>query len=101
MFLFLFIQQVPQNFTPPAPITAPIMAPPGSDPQLPSSGAPQPGMQGAQVSYSGVQQQVSPPMNPAMPKTSMEGGGAPGAPTGDAIQVRREVQRNMETVEKS
>lgn len=77
------IQQVPENYTPPAPITSPIMAPLGADPQaqLVSSGAPQ-------VPYSGMQQQPlsSPPMNPAMPTTSMEG--APGAPTGDVIQVQ-------------
>ncbi|KAM6975129.1 protein transport protein Sec31A [Tautogolabrus adspersus] len=85
-------KQVPQNFTPPAPITAPIMAPLGADPQAQPvpSGPPQAmvqgGQQGAQVPYSGMQQQPlsPPPMNPAMPKTSMEG--APGAPTGDFIQ---------------
>lgn len=89
--MFNVIQQVAQNYTPLAPITAPIMAPMGADPQgqqVPS-GAPQSmiqGPQGAQVPYSGMQQQFSPPaMNPAMPKTSMEG--APGAPTGDVIQV--------------
>uniref|UniRef100_A0A3B5B5S2 Protein transport protein Sec31A n=1 Tax=Stegastes partitus TaxID=144197 RepID=A0A3B5B5S2_9TELE len=85
-------KQIPQNYTPPAPITAPIMTPLGGDPQAQpvSSGAPQAmvqGPHGAQVPYSGMhqQQQLSPPpMNPAMPKTSMEG--APGAPTGDVIQ---------------
>nr|XP_020504336.1 protein transport protein Sec31A isoform X3 [Labrus bergylta] len=87
-------KQVPQNFCPPAPITAPIMTPLGADPQAQSvpSGPPQAmiqgGQQGAQVPYSGMQQQQQqlspPPMNPAMPKTSMEG--APGAPTGDFIQ---------------
>lgn len=68
------------------------MAPLGADPQAQpvSSGAPQAmvqGPHGAQIPYSGMhQQQFSPPaMNPAMPKTSMEG--APGAPTGDVIQV--------------
>ncbi|XP_055369182.1 protein transport protein Sec31A isoform X5 [Betta splendens] len=76
-------KQVPENYTPPAPITAPIMAPLGADPQvqLVSSGAPQ-------VPFSGMhqQQQSLPPaaMNPAMPTTSMEG--APGAPTGEVIQ---------------
>ncbi|XP_049416005.1 protein transport protein Sec31A isoform X4 [Epinephelus fuscoguttatus] len=87
---------VPMNYTPPAPITAPIMAPLGGDPQAQPmpAGAPQAmvqGPHGAQVPYSGMhqqqQQQLSsppPPMNPAMPKTSMEG--APGAPTGDVIQ---------------
>lgn len=91
--LFIIIQQIPENYTPPAPITAPIMAPLGADPQAQaaSSVAPQAmvqGPHGAQVPYSGVQQQQQfnpPPMNPAMPKTSMEG--APGAPTGDVIQV--------------
>ncbi|XP_033502948.2 protein transport protein Sec31A isoform X5 [Epinephelus lanceolatus] len=87
---------VPMNYTPPAPITAPIMAPLGGDPQAQPmpAGAPQAmvqGPHGAQVPYSGMhqhqQQQLSsppPPLNPAMPKTSMEG--APGAPTGDVIQ---------------
>ncbi|XP_071322076.1 protein transport protein Sec31A isoform X3 [Trachinotus anak] len=89
-------KQITENYTPPAPITAPIMAPLGVDPQAQpvSSGVPQAmvqGPHGAQVPYSGMhhlqqqQQQLSPPpMNPAMPKTSMEG--APGAPTGDLIQ---------------
>ncbi|XP_036973297.1 protein transport protein Sec31A isoform X6 [Acanthopagrus latus] len=86
---------VQQTYTPPAPITSPIMAPLGADPQAQPvpSGAPQAmiqGPHGAQVPYSGMQQQQQqqqfspPPMNPAMPKTSMEG--APGAPTGDVIQ---------------
>ncbi|KAM6901919.1 protein transport protein Sec31A isoform 5-T5 [Lycodopsis pacificus] len=88
----------PMNYTPPAPITAPVMAPPGADPQAQQipSGAPQAmgqGPHGAQVPYSGMQQQqqqLSPPtMNPAMPKTSMEG--APGAPTGDVIQPLRSI----------
>lgn len=49
------------------------------------------GPHGVQAPYSGMhhqqqQQQLSPPaMNPPMPKTSVEG--APGAPTGDVIQV--------------
>ncbi|XP_040053267.2 protein transport protein Sec31A isoform X1 [Gasterosteus aculeatus] len=89
------------SYTPPTPITAPIMAPLGAAQQGPS-GAPQAmgqGPHGAQVPYSGMhqqhhqqqhqqhhqQQQLSPPtMNPSMPTTSMEG--APGAPTGDVIQ---------------
>uniref|UniRef100_A0A3B4FBW6 Protein transport protein Sec31A n=1 Tax=Pundamilia nyererei TaxID=303518 RepID=A0A3B4FBW6_9CICH len=84
-------KQVPQSYNPPIPITAPIMTPLGTDPQAQpmSSGAPSAMMQGqpgVQVPYSGMQQQQlsPPPMNPAMPKTSMEG--APGAPTGDVIQ---------------
>uniref|UniRef100_A0A3Q1FB28 Protein transport protein Sec31A n=1 Tax=Acanthochromis polyacanthus TaxID=80966 RepID=A0A3Q1FB28_9TELE len=88
--MLVLMQQTPQNYTPLAPITAPIMAPLGGDPQAQpvSSGAPQAmvqGPHGAQVPYSGMQQQLSPPpMNPAMPKTSTEG--APGAPIGDVIQ---------------
>lgn len=63
------------------------MAPLGTDPmaqQIPPA-APQ----GPQVPFSGMhQQQLTPPsVNPAMPNTSMEG--APGAPTGDMIQVFR------------
>ncbi|CAI5667560.1 unnamed protein product [Oreochromis niloticus] len=83
-------KKVPENYTRPIPITAPIMTPLGTDPQAQpmSSGDPQAMMQGqpgVQVPYSGMQQQLSPPpMNPAMPKTSMEG--APGAPTGDVTQ---------------
>ncbi|XP_029372019.1 protein transport protein Sec31A isoform X7 [Echeneis naucrates] len=83
-------KKVPQNYTPPAPITAPIMGPLAGDPQAQqvSSGAPQTMIQG-QAPYSGMQQQQQqqispPPMNPAMPKTSTEG--APGAPTGELIQ---------------
>lgn len=85
-------QPVLENYTPPAPITAPIMAPLGADPQAQpvSSGAPQAmvqGQHGAQVPYSGMhQQQFAPPaVNQVMPNTSVEG--APGAPTGDVIQV--------------
>ncbi|KAK2818649.1 hypothetical protein Q5P01_024210 [Channa striata] len=85
-------KHVPENYTPPAPITAPIMAPLGADPQAGSSGVPQAMVQGphsAHGPYSAMQQQQQqqlspPPMNPAAPKTSMEG--APGAPTGDVIQ---------------
>lgn len=69
------------------------MAPLGTDPQAQpvSSGAPQAmvgGQHGAQVPYSSMpQQQFSPPaVNQAMPNTSVEG--APGAPTGDFIQVQ-------------
>uniref|UniRef100_A0A665WXM5 Protein transport protein Sec31A n=1 Tax=Echeneis naucrates TaxID=173247 RepID=A0A665WXM5_ECHNA len=90
-------KQVPQNYTPPAPITAPIMGPLAGDPQAQqvSSGAPQTMIQG-QAPYSGMQQQQQqqispPPMNPAMPKTSTEG--APGAPTGELIQVPDKVMK--------
>ncbi|XP_058472566.1 protein transport protein Sec31A isoform X2 [Solea solea] len=88
-------KKVLENYTPPTPITAPIMPQPGSDPQaqsMPTAG-PQAviqGQHGAQIPYSGLQQQQQqqqfppPSMNAAMPKTSTEG--APGAPTGDVIQ---------------
>ncbi|XP_032425391.1 protein transport protein Sec31A isoform X6 [Xiphophorus hellerii] len=84
-------KQVPQNYTPPAPITAPILAPPGADPQAQpmSTGGPQDvlqGLQGPQVPYSGMHQTQPPSqsMNASIPNSNMEG--APGAPTGDAIQ---------------
>ncbi|KAM9735637.1 LOW QUALITY PROTEIN: protein transport protein Sec31A [Menidia menidia] len=88
-------KQVPDNYTPPAPITAPIMAPPGAEmqPQPMPSGAPQglvQGPHGPQGPYSGMQQQLSPPaMSPAMPNTSMEG--PPGAPTGEVIQTMQAI----------
>lgn len=88
-----FPQQVPQNYTPPAPITAPILAPLGADPQAQpmSTGGPQDvlqGLQGPQTPYSGMHQTQLPSqsMNASMPNSNMEG--APGAPTGDTIQVR-------------
>uniref|UniRef100_A0AAQ4REF9 Protein transport protein Sec31A n=1 Tax=Gasterosteus aculeatus aculeatus TaxID=481459 RepID=A0AAQ4REF9_GASAC len=72
------------SYTPPTPITAPIMAPLGAAQQGPS-GAPQAMGQGPHGAQHHQQQQLSPPtMNPSMPTTSMEG--APGAPTGDVIQ---------------
>ncbi|XP_032425387.1 protein transport protein Sec31A isoform X2 [Xiphophorus hellerii] len=84
-------KKVPQNYTPPAPITAPILAPPGADPQAQpmSTGGPQDvlqGLQGPQVPYSGMHQTQPPSqsMNASIPNSNMEG--APGAPTGDAIQ---------------
>lgn len=92
----VLIQPVMENYTPPAPITAPIMAPLGADPQAQpvSAGAPQatvPGQHGAQVPYSGMHQQFTPPaVNQVKPNTSVEG--APGAPTGDVIQVEHSDQ---------
>uniref|UniRef100_A0A3Q2P128 Protein transport protein Sec31A n=1 Tax=Fundulus heteroclitus TaxID=8078 RepID=A0A3Q2P128_FUNHE len=84
-------RSVPENYTPPAPITAPILTPLGADTQAQpmSSGAPQAmvqGLHGAQVQYSGMHQTQLPSQakNPPMPNSSMEG--APGAPTGDAVQ---------------
>ncbi|KAM4532332.1 protein transport protein Sec31A isoform 5-T5 [Fundulus diaphanus] len=84
-------KKVPEHYTPPAPITAPILTPLGADTQAQpmSSGAPQAmvqGLHGAQVQYSGMHQTQLPSqaMNPPMPNSSMEG--APGAPTGDAVQ---------------
>ncbi|CAN9504574.1 unnamed protein product [Ophioblennius macclurei] len=79
-------KQVPQNYTPPAPITSPIMAPLGVDPQQQMAPPGMQGPHGIQVPYSGMQQQPlsQPPLNPAAPKSGMEG--PPGAPTGDVIQ---------------
>ncbi|KAM9456002.1 protein transport protein Sec31A isoform 8-T8 [Clarias gariepinus] len=77
-------KKVPENYTPPAPITAPIMAPLG-EPQSPLP--PQP--TGVPGPFNLIQQQ--PPtaalMNPptsSMPSMPIEG--PPGAPTGDVIQ---------------
>ena len=90
--ILLLHQQGLENYTPPAPITAPIMGPPGSDPQAqPMSpvslqGSMDPGQGAFQGPFSGRQQ--LPPSSgghPAMPQTSVEG--PPGAPTGDHIQV--------------
>ncbi|XP_013885356.1 protein transport protein Sec31A isoform X2 [Austrofundulus limnaeus] len=77
-------KMVPENYSPPAPITAPIMAPLPADPQTQpvSSGAPQTVVQGphmGQVPFSGLQQQLP----PTVLNSSVEG--APGAPTGDNI----------------
>uniref|UniRef100_A0A674AWE5 Protein transport protein Sec31A n=1 Tax=Salmo trutta TaxID=8032 RepID=A0A674AWE5_SALTR len=87
LFLFIFHShtlspfQVPANYNPPAPITAPIFSPLGAgDPQPPQPMAP--GQAQNQAPYQGPL-----PMNPGMPKT--HGGnveGAPGAPTADVIQ---------------
>lgn len=95
------MQPVLGNYTPPAPITAPIMAALGADPQAQPvpSGAPQAmvqGQPGAQVPYSGMhQQQFSPPAtSQVMPNTSVEG--APGAPTGDVIQVENRLLQYAE-----
>uniref|UniRef100_A0A672I4K3 Protein transport protein Sec31A n=1 Tax=Salarias fasciatus TaxID=181472 RepID=A0A672I4K3_SALFA len=84
-------KQVPQNYAPPAPITAPIMTPLGGDPQQQVAPPGVQGPPGAQVPYSGLQQQPlsPPPLNPAAPKSATEG--PPGAPTGDVIQPPRNV----------
>uniref|UniRef100_A0A8C6T6Z4 Protein transport protein Sec31A n=1 Tax=Neogobius melanostomus TaxID=47308 RepID=A0A8C6T6Z4_9GOBI len=84
---------VPENYTPPPPITAPILSPLGVDLQahhIPS-GSPQFLGQiphADQAPYSSMQQPLAPqainPMDTVMPKTSTEG--PPGAPTGDVIQ---------------
>ncbi|XP_046716910.1 protein transport protein Sec31A isoform X2 [Silurus meridionalis] len=85
-------KKVPVNYTPPAPITAPIMAPFG-EPQpvatMQSSLQPQqhpPQSAGVPAPFSPIQQSSLAPAlrNPAMPSMPVEG--APGAPTGDVIQ---------------
>ncbi|XP_042158058.1 protein transport protein Sec31A isoform X1 [Oncorhynchus tshawytscha] len=80
-------KKVPENYTPPSPIMAPIFSPLGAgDPQQPPYMPPRQAQN--QAPYQGMQQQMAPPpMNPGMLKTrggSVEG--APGAPTGDTIQ---------------
>ncbi|XP_061703672.1 protein transport protein Sec31A isoform X2 [Syngnathoides biaculeatus] len=73
-------KKIPENYTPPAPITAPIMAPLGADPHVQpvASGAPQGSIPSP---YGGVQQVPLQTHNPSIPAE-----GAPGGPTGDAIQ---------------
>ncbi|XP_060764283.1 protein transport protein Sec31A isoform X6 [Neoarius graeffei] len=85
-------KKVPENYTPPAPITAPIMAPLGEpqpvatmQPSLqPQQLPPQPA--GVPAPFNPIQQQpVAPSLrNPAIPSMPVEG--PPGAPTGDVIQ---------------
>ncbi|XP_059395575.1 protein transport protein Sec31A-like isoform X2 [Carassius carassius] len=75
-------KKMPETFTPPAPITAPIMTPLG-DPQAPQQGPDHPV---GPATFSPIQQQpLGPPgRNPSMPQGNMEG--APGAPIGDVIK---------------
>ncbi|XP_073686382.1 protein transport protein Sec31A isoform X6 [Garra rufa] len=86
-------KKMPENFTPPAPITAPIMAPLG-DPQFPAGQTMQslqpqqqvPDQSVGPATFTPIQQQtLGPPgRNPNMPQVHMEG--APGAPIGDVIK---------------
>lgn len=87
--------QVPENYTPPAPITAPIMAPLGEpqpvatmQPSLQPQQLP-PHPAGVPAPFNPIQQQpVAPSLrNPAIPSMPVEG--PPGAPTGDVIQVSK------------
>ncbi|KAM9040992.1 LOW QUALITY PROTEIN: protein transport protein Sec31A-like [Megaptera novaeangliae] len=90
-------KKMPENFTPPVPITSPIMNPLG-DPQSqmlqqqPSAPAPlssqasfpQPHLPGGQP-FHGIQQPLSQPgMPPSFSKPNIEG--APGAPIGNTMQ---------------
>uniref|UniRef100_A0A8C3WSG9 Protein transport protein Sec31A n=1 Tax=Catagonus wagneri TaxID=51154 RepID=A0A8C3WSG9_9CETA len=90
-------KKMPENFTPPVPITSPIMNPLG-DPQsqmlqqqpsapvpLSSQGSfPQPHLPGGQP-FPGIQQPIGQPgMPPSFSKPNIEG--APGAPIGNTIQ---------------
>ncbi|XP_073730104.1 protein transport protein Sec31A isoform X8 [Misgurnus anguillicaudatus] len=88
-------KSIPENFTPPAPITAPIMTPLG-DPQTsiapgmqthlpPQQQAPDQPM--APATFNSIQQHpMGPPTrNPNMPQVNMEG--APGAPIGDIMKA--------------
>ncbi|XP_064414781.1 protein transport protein Sec31A isoform X8 [Latimeria chalumnae] len=91
--------KVPGNYTPPAPITAPIMNPladpqlqqphaslsPGMRPTFQPSQQP-PGQQVFQPRFQGIQQPLGhPALQPTVPKASTEG--APGAPTGNTVQL--------------
>ncbi|TEA29416.1 hypothetical protein DBR06_SOUSAS8610101 [Sousa chinensis] len=90
-------KKMPENFTPPVPITSPIMNPLGdhqsqmlqqqpSAPVLLSSQAsfPQPHLPGGQP-FHGIQQPLSQPgMPPSFSKPNIEG--APGAPIGNTMQ---------------
>lgn len=90
----VFGLQMPENFTLPSPITAPIMGCLG-DPQVPAAQT----MQILQPQQQGPDQPVGPAIftpihqqplgppgrNPSMPLGNMEG--APGAPIGDVIKV--------------
>ncbi|XP_019747877.1 protein transport protein Sec31A isoform X2 [Hippocampus comes] len=73
-------KKIPENYTPPAPITAPIMAPMGADhhAQPVASGAPQGSIPGPQGGFQQIPPQT---LNPSIPTE-----GAPGGPTGDSIQ---------------
>ncbi|KAJ8286744.1 hypothetical protein GJAV_G00042790 [Gymnothorax javanicus] len=86
-------KKVPEHYTPPAPITAPIMTPLGEphaqvQAQAPPTLQPQQfptGQPAVPAPYPGLQQTLAPPPgNPTAPKANVEG--APGAPTGDVIQ---------------
>uniref|UniRef100_A0A4W4E2J2 Protein transport protein Sec31A n=1 Tax=Electrophorus electricus TaxID=8005 RepID=A0A4W4E2J2_ELEEL len=82
-------KKIPENYTPPAPITAPIMAPLGDPQQTAGMQPPQPQPQqptGVPSPFTPIQQQ---PLgltvrNPTIPTMTMEG--APGAPTGEVVQ---------------
>ncbi|XP_057207600.1 protein transport protein Sec31A isoform X7 [Triplophysa rosa] len=84
-------KKIPDNYTPPAPITAPIMTPLG-DPSTPVPPAMQtylpqvPDQPAAPSNFTPIQQHpLGPPSrNPNMPKVNIEG--APGAPIGDVIK---------------
>ncbi|XP_076875668.1 protein transport protein Sec31A isoform X10 [Brachyhypopomus gauderio] len=83
-------KKMTESYTPPAPITAPIMAPLG-DPQQTASMQP-PQLQAQQPTgvpgpFSPIRQQPLGPgvINPTLPNMTMEG--APGAPTGEVIQT--------------
>ncbi|XP_068831137.1 protein transport protein Sec31A isoform X1 [Capricornis sumatraensis] len=90
-------KKMPENFTPPVPITSPIMNPLGDPqsqmlPQQPSAPVPlpsqapfpRPHLAGGQP-FCGIQQPLSQPgMPPSFSKPNIEG--APGAPIGNAMQ---------------
>ncbi|KAB0354540.1 hypothetical protein FD755_023078 [Muntiacus reevesi] len=89
-------KKMPENFTPPVPITSPIMNPLGDQSQMlqqPSAPVPlssqapfpQPHLAGGQP-FRGIQQPLGQPgMPPSFSKPHIEG--APGAPIGNTVQV--------------
>lgn len=95
LFTIIF-PKVPEHYTPPAPITAPIMTPLGEpqpvaamqlNPQQQQQQQLPPHPAGVSAPFNPMQQQPMVPSlrNPAMPSVPIEG--PPGAPTGDVIQV--------------
>ncbi|XP_077593792.1 protein transport protein Sec31A isoform X1 [Stigmatopora nigra] len=74
-------KKIPENYTPPAPIMAPIMAPLGANPHMmpTASGGPQ-------SSIPGGQQVLLQTLNPSVPAE-----GAPGGPTGDCLQPMQSI----------
>ncbi|KAI4883950.1 hypothetical protein NFI96_027632 [Prochilodus magdalenae] len=96
-------KKVPDNYIPPAPITAPIMASLGDQQQATPMQHPQHLQQpqlldqsaGVPTPFNPAQQQ---PLGPAVrnpPNSNMTAEGAPGAPTGDVVQPMQTAEKIM------